>query len=114
MDCFVTVKITEDELLEMLVERVKFWNKEPKIVALYEQMYESIIEGGCFEGAELDIKAIVDNDYVNYTSVIEEGEEDYEMLMQLHEDGECDVSCQTSYSFIEAVDEENGFILVRW
>lgn len=74
----VTVTISEDDLLDLLVERVKYWTDDEETVELFEQYYENMVYSGCFEGAELDIISIVDNDYVNNTSIVtrEEYEKD--------------------------------------
>lgn len=72
----VTVKISEDDLLDMLVARVKHWTDDPFSIELYKEYYERLIDGGCFEGAELDPMVIVDNDYINYTTIITKGEFD--------------------------------------
>ena len=66
----VTVTISEDDLLDMLVERVKHWTDDRETINLYEQYYENMVYSGCFEGAELDIMSVVDNDYVNNHTVM--------------------------------------------
>ena len=72
----ITVKIDESDLLEMLVDRVGYWTDDRDILNLYEQYYDSMVYGGCFDGAELDISSIVDNDYVNWLTVVDR--EEYE------------------------------------
>lgn len=66
----VTVKIYEDDLLDLLVDRVKYWRSDPETIAIYTAYYRELIDCGCFEGMELDIPVMVDNDIVNYTAVI--------------------------------------------
>lgn len=61
----ITVKIDKYDLLELLLDRVEFWTKDTDVKKLYEVYYSELIDNGCFNGAELDIKFIVDNDYVN-------------------------------------------------
>lgn len=113
----ITVKIKENDLLEMLMDRVEQWNNTTTALNLYEKMYESEIEAGCFEGAEIDVSLIVDNDVINYCNIIEEGEKEFENILQLYkEQGLRDISMESHYSFIEAVDDEekpNAF-LVRY
>ena len=70
----ITVKIDESDLLDMLVDRVGYWTDDRDVLNLYEQYYDSLVYGGCFEGAELDINSIVDNDYVNYLTVVDREE----------------------------------------
>ena len=71
----VNVQIDESDLLYMLVERVKYWTTENSTVDLFAGYYQSMIDGGCFEGAYLDIKGIVDNDYINNLSAYDNIEE---------------------------------------
>ena len=70
----ITVKIDEADLLDMLVDRVGYWTDDRDVLKLYEQYYDSMIYGGCFDGAELDINSIVDNDYVNYLTTVDREE----------------------------------------
>lgn len=103
----VTVKIEENDLLEMLVERVKFWNRSEAEVNLYKKMYRSEIEGGCFEGVEIDVNLIVDNDLINYCNIVEERDAEFNKILQLYKKkGLGDISMESHYSFIEAVDDE--------
>jgi hypothetical protein len=110
------VKIDNDTALEMLLDRLEFWTGDHTTYRLYEQMYESYIDYGCFDGGEFNIMQIVDNDYVNWCTVIEEGDEAYEDIKRLYdEQGITDISCEHGlnhgYSFIEA--EYDGAFLVR-
>ena len=70
----ITVKIDEADLLDMLVDRVGYWTDDRDVKELYSKYYENMVYGGCFEGAELDIHSIVDNDYVNYLTVVDRKE----------------------------------------
>ena len=73
------VNIDNDELVRMLVDRVEFWTDDLEVIALFEDYYENMVWSGRFEGAELDIMGIVDNDYVNwfYVGTREEVEADF-------------------------------------
>lgn len=74
----ITVKIDEDTFLEMLLDRVEYWTSDEDVIDLYSEYYEDLIYSGCFEGAELNIDYIVDNDYINYfTTISKEDFEDY-------------------------------------
>ena len=66
----ITVQIDEDTAVEMLVDRVKYWTDDDDTIELFEQFYTDRVEGGCFNGADFDVMSIVDNDYVNNTSII--------------------------------------------
>ena len=60
------VNIDEDTALDMLVDRVKFWNDDEDIVALFSEYYSSCIDEGVFDGGDFNVMMIVDNDYVNW------------------------------------------------
>lgn len=110
----VSVQIDEDTLVDMLMERVEVWTEDEDVRDLFKQMYEHYAESGCFEGAELDVMGIVDNDYVNWCRVIYDNDEDYKKLLELHDDGEYDVSMENvGCDFIEAVSKDRSMILVR-
>ena len=110
--------IDEDDLLDLLMNRLKRWTDDDVATDLYEQMYENYISGGAFEGGEFNVMTIVDNDWVNYCDVVSPGEENYDALLKLYqENGLGDVSVEdVGYSFIEAATEENGttYLLCRW
>lgn len=110
----IRIKINEDDLLNMLVERVEYWTDDAVTIDLFSKMYEHSINDGCFEDAELDVMQIVDNDYVNYCKIINDGDDDFQKVQQLAKDGEYDISCETCYSFIEAHDDDFNNILVRY
>ena len=113
----VNVKIDESDLLEMLMDRVEFCDRSEAEVNLYKKMYQSEIEAGCFEGAEIDVNLIVDNDVINYCEIIEEGNSEFNSILQLYKEQSLgDISTKSCYSFIEAVDDEKNpkAFLVRW
>ena len=66
----ITIKIDEETLIDMLVKRVKAWTDDDDILELFEKYYDSMVYGGCYDGCEVDIMSIVDNDYVNNTSIV--------------------------------------------
>lgn len=116
----ITVELDEDTALDMLVERVKYWTNDEDELDLFEQMYDSYICGGCFDGGEFNVMRIVDNDYVNWCSIIykeDTNKEDWEKLVKLFEDGDRDISSENfedfSYSFVEAMNEERTMALMR-
>ena len=124
---FITVKIDRQTLLDMLGDRLDFWPassyvESPKEKQLFMDMYESSIDAGCFDGCELDPTVIVDNDVVNYCSVIDKADvpaKDWRRIVKLWHDGERDISCEDAFSFghpsfIEAMNEEDGLCLIRW
>lgn len=106
----VTVKIEENDLLNLLMVRVEQWNSTETALDLYEKMYTSEIDAGCFEGAELDVNLIVDNDVINYCSIVEEGDSEFGNILQCYkEQGLGDISTMEEncgYDYIEAVNDE--------
>ena len=120
----ITVEIDEDEALDMLMDRLGTWNENnrPGDIAydLYEQMYQSYIDGGVFDGGKFDVMEIVDNDWVNYCEIVEPGDEEhhYDELLKIYEEqGLGDVSTEdVGFSSIEAAVEEDGktYFLCRW
>ena len=110
------VQIDNDTALELLMNRLSRWTDDEDVRRLYEQMYENYIDCGVFEGREFDVMSIVDNDYINWCTVVSEGDEAYEGIKKLFDKEGCtDISCEgefnSGYSFIEA--EYNGYFLVR-
>lgn len=107
MNGYTMVKIDNDTLLEMFNDRVSFWT-DGTTAKLFEKMYENYIDEGCFDCAELNIMEIVDNDYVNWCRVVEEGEKEFNELLEVYkEQGIGDCSCEISWcGYIEAVDNE--------
>ena len=80
----ITVRMDEQDAIDLLVERVKYWTDDDEIIDLYEEYYTNMVEGGCFDGADLDVMSIVDNDYLNNTSIVtrEEFEKDRDEYIQ--------------------------------
>ena len=72
----VTVTIDENTLLEMLLDRLEFWTSDEDVINLYRDYYEGLVYSGCFEGCNLDIMMVVDNDYTNNLATI--SKEDFE------------------------------------
>lgn len=72
----ITIKIDEDTLLDMLMNRVEYWTDDFPMQDLFRDYYEDLVYNGYFEGCEVDIVSIVDNDYVNYLATI--SKEDFE------------------------------------
>ena len=109
------VKIDNERAIEMLLERLEYWTDDHTTYRLYEAMYEGYVYSGCFDGGDFDIMAIVDNDYINYCTVISEDDEAYEDIKKLYNaEGLGDISCEhdlnNGYSFIEA-EYENSFLV---
>ena len=102
------------------MNRLTHWTQDPIAEELYEQMYQSYIDGGVFDGGKFDVMQIVDNDWVNYCEVVEPGDEEhhYDELLKLYkEQGLGDVSTEdVGVLYIEAATERDGkvYFLCRW
>lgn len=111
-------RLENEEALSLLLDRVKNWEKDPRIISLYEKMYESYLWEGVFDGKDYSISEVVDNDCVNNCFTVSEGEEDFENVLKVYkEQGLGDCSCEDCEgSFIEAVDDEENptIFLLRW
>lgn len=97
----ITVKIDEGILLDMLMDRIECWVDNPIEEELFEDYYRELVYSGCFEGCELNITSIVDDDYLNNLTTIRK--EDFE---QWGIEGEIDDS-------IVAFNEEEDLYLIR-
>jgi len=109
----IRVCIDESDALNMLMDRLADWTADDIATHLYEQMYESYIEGRCFDGAEFNPSVIVDNDWVN-CEVVCKGDEFYDEIKRIYEEqglGDCSFESE-NFDFIEA--EYKGSFLCRW
>ena len=68
----INVQVNEEDLLDLLMQRVEYWTTDTYILSLYEQYLKDLIDGGYFEGANLDINLIIDNLYINDTQIMDE------------------------------------------
>lgn len=65
----INMQIDEVDLLNLLMERLEFWTQDKCVLSLYEKHFKDLIDGGLFDGIELNaINIIIDNLYVNYTT----------------------------------------------
>lgn len=115
----IKIYIDEENLLQMLTDRVLHWTDDDTVIELYEEMYERSVYDGGFEGAEINIMQIVDNDYVNYCDVLWPPEEDetghdterYHKALKIYKEqgvGDCS-EYDLDYGYIEAmVEDHNG------
>lgn len=66
----ITIQITEEDLLDMLITRLKYWQDNEDILDLYTNYLEDLIYTSCFDDTELDINSYIDNLYINYSVVV--------------------------------------------
>ena len=83
----INVQVDETTLLNLFMDRLEYWTTDSDVLELYEEYLQDLINGGLFEGAELDVSLIIDNLYVNNTAVTDkEGlSKDYDI-----ETGDCE------------------------
>ena len=67
----VNVQFNEEQLLDLLMQRVEHWTRDTYILTLYEQYLKDLIDRGCFENTNLDIFLMIDNLYVNDTLIMD-------------------------------------------
>lgn len=74
----IHVTIDSDDMIEILCDRLQEWTNgtfSPEY-ELFSQYYEMAVEEGYYDNSEFNPALIVDNDWVNYMSVITEDEFD--------------------------------------
>ena len=116
------VKIDSDLLSKLISDRLDYMlnNKVyySKVKKLYMQMYDNMIDGGVFESAEFDPRAIVDNDLINYCDDVTPYDERFSEVLKVYKaQGLGDCSCEIDgISFIEAVDDKDNptMFLIRY
>ena len=67
----INVKINELTLLNLFMNRLEYWTSDDDVLKLYENYLKSLIDSGCFENSELDINSIIDNLYINDTTIMD-------------------------------------------
>lgn len=96
----ITVTIDEDTLLEILLDRVEYWTSDEDVIGLYRDYYEGLVYSGGFEGGNLDIMSIVDNDYCNNLATI--SKEDFEQW---------DIESEVDDKIVASNEEENLYLI---
>lgn len=100
----INMLIDEEDLLDMLMERVQCWKGND--LDLWEKYYEKCVYGGYFNGAELDIKGIVDNDCVNWFTVLTDEDDDFQEYLEEYKNGNSEK--------VEVVSDDETRMLVRY
>lgn len=88
----ITWTIDEDDFLEMLLDRLADWTNGTmsEEYELFEQYYTDMVESGAFSDFSGTIAEVVDNDWVNYFSVVEKSDVEDQFgktLEELQDDG---------------------------
>lgn len=106
----ITVKIDEDDALDMLMDRLSFWTDDTTTTELFRNMYQDYLDERMFDGDNFDVMNIVDNDYVNWCAVVEEGDDLYEECKKVWEN--CGRDLETVNATVEA--GIGTAYLIRW
>lgn len=107
------IEVDDDEGVALLMDRVRFWTDDETTLDLFEKMYQDSADTGIFEGGKLSVMDIVDNDYVNWCSVIGPEDKDWDKVLEAYRNGIRDISCETCYGFVEAVTDDESAALIR-
>ncbi len=67
----INVQINETTLLNLFMDRLEYWTSDDDVLALYENYLEELIDCEYFENSELDINLIIDNLYINDTTIMD-------------------------------------------
>ena len=70
----INVQIDETTLLNLFMNRLKYWITNDDVLALYEDYLEELIDSGCFDGTELNVSRFVDSLYINDTIIMDKKE----------------------------------------
>lgn len=64
--------IDNETALNALMNRVMFWTDDDDVITLFEKYYTQCIDENIF--SDFDVMRIVDNDYINWFSVMSDNE----------------------------------------
>ena len=67
----INVQINEATLLNLFMDRLEYWTSDGDVLELYENYLEELIDCGYFENSEIDINLIIDNLYINDTTIMD-------------------------------------------
>lgn len=67
----INVKINEITLLNLFMNRLEYWTSDDDVLELYKNYLKELIDGGYFDGSELDVNVFVDNLYINDTTIMD-------------------------------------------
>lgn len=70
----INIQIDEVDLLDLLMQRMEYWTDNTQVLSLYESYLRELIDRGCFDNANLDIKVLIDNLYINDTTTMDKKE----------------------------------------
>ena len=78
MSRMITVQIDSDDMIDMLLDRLAVWTKTTfgDEWDCWVSYIEDLVEGGALDDCEFSVMGIIDNLYVNDTSMITKDEWD--------------------------------------
>jgi len=76
----ITVQIDEDIAKDMLYSELDKWNIAGTERELLYDYLESYVDDGCLDGGEFNPAELVDNLYINYSSFVYEGDDDWKEM----------------------------------
>lgn len=114
---YSTVKISNDDLCNMLFERLKTWNLSIKESDLFEQMYENAVYDGVFDGAEFNCMRIVDNDVNYFCKIVDERNHAFKKIKKLWQKGIREIDGNALelgyFTYIEAASDDLTMFLIK-
>lgn len=114
---YSTIKISNDDLCNMLFERLKAWNLSYKERDLFEKMYENAVDGYVFDGAEFNCMRIVDNDVNGFCKIVDKRNPAFKKIKKLWQKGIREIdenALELGYfSYIEAASDDLTMFLIK-
>lgn len=102
----ITVMMEEEDVIELLMERLDSWVHDDEISNLFRDMYTKNVYNGIY--SELNVMDIVDNDYVNWCTVLYNDDDNYEETLKAYQEG----IFELDWGYIEAVGQGSRPIML--
>ena len=109
---FINVKLHIDDVYNLFANRVIYNLGDTPEADLYIKMYEEAIEEGVFDGQELRVSYIVDNDIHTYTQILYKkdlGEEFFNKLCEFYKEGLRETGELDLKDFEQVLENENFY-----
>lgn len=109
MKDFINVKLHIDDVYNLFEDRVIYNLGDTHEADLYIKMYEEAINEGVFDGQELRVSYIVDNDIHNYTQILYKkdlGEEFFNKLCEFYKEGKKEIDVNEDLKDLDLEDLE--------
>ena len=109
MKDFINVKLDIDDVYKLFEDRVIYNLGDTPEADLYIKMYEEAINEGVFDGQELRVSYIVDNDIHNYTQILYKkdlGEEFFNKLCGFYKEDKKEINVNEDLKDLDLEDLE--------